>query len=317
MIDRTVENDFQYADSSPATLFKPTHRGYPDFFSLNVSYSVNLMWINERSKPENAFIAEDMQFQSIVKCAMKWMEGNPTAKINIWYDGETTSPFQIANSMKHIKQICLNFLNTNLDNLRFEDIRKTKWAKFVRSLQGSPLFFRIDVLRLHITREILNRKDAQYVVYADIDVTPMPKKELFDKKTFTQLDSFGFVVAASAPMFENSFHITANSDSSREAIDAFCWHIDMLMGKMDPQEVDAQEIFNMYPYLITIYLLKTNQYGELRPSFPWRRDFPADIQKQYYYQFLQGIVFEGRRFEISDFTKKIQAPVSRFKLGFY
>jgi|GEM_PF-5059543 len=77
----------------------------------------------------------------------------------------------------------------------------------------------------------------------------------------------------------------------------------------------------MYPYLLAIYLNLSRQYGTLQEtSIKWSRDLPKAIQEQYYSQFCSGINFEDKQkkqhsFNIEDFTKKVQAPISRFKLG--
>jgi|GEM_PF-3837687 len=230
-------------EHSEADLYKPIHGGYPFFASQHsaappISYSINLMWVRKSLNLKNKFIAEDTEFEAIASSALSWMTGNPTARINIWYDGDSdkVSDTQVKDSVQHLKQRCLKEQGHDIDTLEFKDIHLIQWGKTYHSLFYRPLpfFCKIDLLKLYITREMMWRQYRDhYVVYTDIDVTPMSMKELFDQKTISQLNTSGLVFAQSSP-FENCFHITKNLENFKKdihPIEAFFWDVNLLLDK--------------------------------------------------------------------------------------
>lgn len=310
--------------ASSAQMYKPAHGGYPDFFSKKpgITYSINLLWLNASLHAENSFLAPNDLFMSIVSSAIRWAKGNPSAQINIWYYSPMLSDdsSQLNNSIEFLQKQSPKDLK-----IAFKDICSIR-DKNCTAIQEkylipqTELFFSIDVLKLMITLHRIYAKSDKYTVFSDIDVVPLSEEMLFDNRTLAQLDLSGFVVAASAP-FENSFQITANTKPAQRALEAFFCHVDLWREKaLDCGISEPQQIYNMYPYLLGIFLRHTGLYDELVSNLPWDRRFQLETQQEYYSQYFTDIALKRKdgstiHYNIRDFTKAVEMPMSQFKIS--
>lgn len=184
----------------------------------NYEYSINLMWINNKFNPDNVWVypawnkRPDILFQVNL---LKWIENNPKAAINFWFDSVFVNEAQIKST-----QTVFDFLNNTYkrrqnNKISLKDIRDLKIIKKNAELFSSPTipaYFKIDILKFIISLQTL--KDCQIekkcvFVFADLSVTPIKEEELFDKKTLDNLKNYGLIMKAGGKVngMENSFHI--------------------------------------------------------------------------------------------------------------
>ena len=70
-------------------------------------------------------------------------------------------------------------------------------------------FFKVDLARLVLSLELIGDEEDSYAVYADFDMKPISKEDLFDKKTQYQLNKYGLIFTKG---LENGFHIIGNKN---------------------------------------------------------------------------------------------------------
>ncbi len=100
-------------------------------------------------------------------------------------------------------------------NIHFLDILKpleTYYSDYLDLFsQKMPHYFQIDLLKLIISiHDAENRDEKFYSVFADIDVVPLDKNQLFSKETKQKLSQKGWVLKEEQFFIENSFHILSN-----------------------------------------------------------------------------------------------------------
>jgi hypothetical protein len=78
------------------------------------------------------------------------------------------------------------------------------------------VYYRVDILKALIADHLFSAPE-QYTVVTDGDVTPMDRRELFDKRTLQYLDESGYVFnRVGYSNFENSFFIFHKNEKLRE-----------------------------------------------------------------------------------------------------
>ena len=98
----------------------------------NYEYSINLMWINNKFNPDNVWVypawnkRPDILFQVNL---LKWIENNPKAAINFWFDSVFVNEAQIKST-----QTVFDFLNNTYkrrqnNKISLKDIRDLKIIK--------------------------------------------------------------------------------------------------------------------------------------------------------------------------------------------
>ncbi len=177
-------------------------------------YIISLMWINRQLDPNQTDIINTQKSTNPLKekyipHTLEWAKCNPRSTVHFWYDSELTSAQAVINTKsvftKHKKEY------PEAAAIVLKDVRDLDHVKKHPEVFSDkiPVFFRTDLLRIIASVEELNRSKKDYLVYADLDVTPMSKNTLFDRDTQDKLDQYGIVVAGAKSDYgyENSFHI--------------------------------------------------------------------------------------------------------------
>ena len=79
-----------------------------------------------------------------------------------------------------------------------------------------PVFFRLDLLRIIAAVEAITTNQTENFVYADLDMVPLSKDQLFDKHTVQHLQQYGTVMptGCTSEGFENGFFILSNHNAN-------------------------------------------------------------------------------------------------------
>lgn len=189
----------------------------------NLDYSINLIWIYNKINNTEEFIfpKKDRNNRDIWPHIDGWARKNPNTSINLWYDSKFVLEEQKENTIKKIDDFnSLYNAKISLRDIRELDIVKREKDSEINIFdrEDSPVYFRVDILRFIATMETINLcENACYFVYADVDVTPQSKEELFDTKTMAKLEKIGIVFTKQgAKGYENSFHIIRGGKNPSE-----------------------------------------------------------------------------------------------------
>lgn len=265
-----------------------------NLFSLRIpsssDYSVNLMWLNKDSSKLDArdFIFPDFHENVDLKERIfEWAERSPGSEVNIWFDSGFVSKKQIRNTEKLFSTF--NSTHQTSGNVGLKDIRALSSVNSYRNQKlfshpDIPVYFKADLFRVMATLETLQTSNRSkgagatgespenYFTYADFDVTPMPRLELFDHDTLVNLNKFGIVVASKgiAPTkdlarMENSFHIVrAGHKNVHEALQT---------AVVETSLINAEHILDKTLHLYGSYLyydtVPQMVYGSYAGLFPY------------------------------------------------
>ncbi len=181
-----------------------------------IRYSINLMWINKKLDEDQYYIHPSKNESDLEKNFLshifKWAKANPDGRINVWFDSELTPLKAIKDTLRLIKK----HEPSTITNIKFRDIRKIKKILDHPKIFSDkiPIYFRVDILRPIIALNSLTH-EVDYCVFADLDMEPLSKEQLFDSETLRKLSQDGIVMAKSATSngFENGFQIISNDQS--------------------------------------------------------------------------------------------------------
>jgi hypothetical protein len=241
-------------------------------------YSVNLMFINQGRIPSSQnFLfgkgssqAERKQYfrDHFIKPVSKWAKASPDTTVNVWVDGEMATKTAIRKTKSDLSK---KLIGKTHGPVKFRDIRTLDTVRSHPEVfsEKMPVYFRVDLLRAIIADSILRIKETQFFVYGDLDMKALSLQELFDQKTVQLLNRWGFVMAKKAGVlkYENGFQIIngeheALMDSHRKTI------IDMNLQRaiQKPQEVDQQQVYDIYKMMMAHLLEKEGSRGVLEFS---------------------------------------------------
>lgn len=173
----------------------------------NIPYNINLMWINKK-KPVSAqdyIFPEKKHFATIEE----WVERNPGITVNLWYDRKYTHESSIVNTEKEIahkkykNSVVLKNIRELKEVIKNPDVFSDKL----------PIYFRADLLRVVASLHEVSQNNL-YFIYADLDVQPMGKEQLFTSVAKSWLRKFGIVLGRDPGGFsyENQFFIMNSSN---------------------------------------------------------------------------------------------------------
>ncbi len=189
-----------------------------------LSYTINLMWINRDLQTQKSLFQdkEDAFAQSCLSNVYRWATCNPKSTINLWFDSTLTPE----HTVKHTQSIIAEHMKKypRAAPIILKDIRELAHVEKHPDVfsDKTPVYFRADLLRVIAGLETVRRsKRNNCFVYADFDVTPMVKKDLFDVLTKQNLQKYGMVMADGGELpFENSFYmLTAHAPNLLKSIE--------------------------------------------------------------------------------------------------
>jgi|ERR1700733_465773 len=257
-------------------------------------YSINLMWINRQAYANQEYIypatKENNFGKEFLDTTLKWAKQNPEGTINLWFDSLLTTKEAIQNTQECINQEILKCHN-RISKIELKDIRQlTRVHKNPEIFSTEiPVYFRADLSRAIVAEEMIRQNKNSYFVYADFDVKPMTKIQLFDRKTLDLLNKYNFVMAKTANKlgFENGFQIFTYNEKLLKAMRLMLIKANILRAhtfleeakeKEDPnsilnnarvwkiQEIGFQEnVFYSYPLMYT-YFCQLQNTGSLMLS---------------------------------------------------
>jgi hypothetical protein len=246
----------------------------------NDQYSINLMWINKtRMSEDQEFLfgkgstseEKGLDFhETFILPVSAWAKANPGSSINIWIDSEMATAHAVERSKAALNAA---LEGTSHGTIQFRDVREMGIVRenpraFTEEI---PVYFRVDLLRAIAADYTLTRKETKFFVYGDIDMEPLSRDELFDKRTVDFLDDLGFVMAKGGFLgFENGFQILNGEhpllmDAHRKVI--IDLSIDMAIEI--PKHLNEQQIYDTYPAMVTHLLDADGRYGKINSKRCW------------------------------------------------
>ncbi len=162
------------------------------------NYSINLMWINSCLKAEQQFLCENTT--RLIQSANSWAVAHPTATINIWYDSQTATSEQVFNTLQLIIHQEIK------SRIKFKDIKEIEIVKNNQDLFDCqiPLYWRIDLLKLIIILDEVEKGGLDSALFADIRRGIINSREqLFGGNMEIALQRYGMLLANYG---ENQFH---------------------------------------------------------------------------------------------------------------
>lgn len=183
-------------------------------------YSVSLMWINSTYDENQNYISDKISEKELgencLRPILDWAKKSPEeTKIYYWYDSKYTNPTAIKNTEEYFIKNELN------DKIYLKDVRILPYVINHEDVFSDqlPVYFRSDLLRVIATTYLADSKDTEFIIYSDLNVTPMSQEEIFDEETNKNLKKFGFVLTENIrdnlKKYENGFFIL---DSNNENI---------------------------------------------------------------------------------------------------
>lgn len=265
-------------------------------------YSINLMWINRGLKADQKYIypsGED-DGKKFLNTIVAWAGKNPESIICLWFDSNTTTQEAVKNTQEAFNQEVAKF-GKDIAKLELRDIRDLTIVKNNYDVFSSdiPVYLRADLLRAVLAEEILQQNKHSYFVYADFDVKPLSKTELFDTKTLENLKKYHFVMAHENNTlgFENSFQIFTYDENLLKAANVMLIEANLMRARSflkqlrggegshlvfsNPKTLklhaagNQQNIFYSYPLMYAYWA----QLQNIEPLFLPHSDIPFDEKR--------------------------------------
>lgn len=180
---------------------------------LIAPYTINLMWISKDLKQENPYVIQPKDksvLEKYISAPCIWAIKNPESTVQFWYDSELTSQDTIDRTKSAVAFRMRNCPKSA--PIVFRDIRELQHVKDHPEVFSSktPVYFRADLARVIAGYEEVQKTKSNFV-YADLDVKPMYKNDLFDDETKRHLAIYGMVMTKTSEdclqEYENSFYI--------------------------------------------------------------------------------------------------------------
>lgn len=186
----------------------------------DVPYTINVMWLNKDLKVEEPYLIQPKDKlirEKYISAPCIWAIKNPESTVQFWYDSELASQDAIGRTKNAIDARMRSCPKSA--PIIFRDIRGLQHVKDNPEVFSSktPVYFRADLTRVIAGYEEVQKTKSNFV-YADFDVKPMRKDDLFDDVTKRQLASYGMVMTATAEdclqKYENSFYILSPNEQN-------------------------------------------------------------------------------------------------------
>lgn len=182
-------------------------------------YSVNLMWVNKSLNCDQKFIHPLNDEQEMRKYFLDrifaWARiGSRDSVVQVWYDSALVPSQAIANTKALIEK---QRQVEDMTPILLKDVRSLKKVIANNEVFSNlfPVFFRVDLLRVIAAVQAVSTDETQYFVYADLDMNPLTKDQLFDIETMLNLKQFGTVMPRGTAQigYENGFFILGQDNA--------------------------------------------------------------------------------------------------------
>lgn len=170
-----------------------------DLKDARISYSINMLCISKDLASGQSYICPEKYFTPLVESAKLWSDANPGTPIHIWYDSTTASERAVAHSRELIEKTLGRSKKSRVLLRNISDIPIVSQNRVLFSGK-SPLYFRIDLLKLVIISYEIADNKMQSAIFTDVEVGDLrPQKdrmgygELFDRETLQQIKLVGLL----------------------------------------------------------------------------------------------------------------------------
>ena len=183
----------------------------PDAAVAATDYTVNLMWIGKAKDTDQQYLSPGNEIANLIKHISAWSAASPGGNLNLWYDSAMTTPDAVAATQSLLSTHVAS--HPDWAKVNFKDVRDLPEVKdnpqaFTEEV---PVYFRVDLLRAIAAYNTLKPGKRNYFLYSDLDVKPLSKEEIFDKKTLHKMNQYGVVMADGGNNgYENSFQMFSN-----------------------------------------------------------------------------------------------------------
>lgn len=294
-------------------------------------YSVNLIWLNINATHQEFLLGTGatkeeraLDFhKKFVSPVTGWSMKNPGSRINIWIDDQKVDLKTLERTHNAIKTV---LHEDAYRSIYFRDIHSLDLVRMNPKLFTSdiPIYFQVDLIRAIAADQILKLKESELFVYGDLDMEPMGANELFDQRTLSYLNDYGFVMGAANSNlgFENGFYILNGSHmqlmrSHREAIIDYNLETALNAFKVAGKNFrkEMQRVYYSYPAMFTHFILADGRFGQpayddlLEMAYKSRDfvDFPVNIPKCY----------SKKWFHLKNFMPKKPVPIPPSEMDSY
>lgn len=197
---------------------------------------INLMFLNDQAVPDSKISPASTMFPmnksygaDAMRQVKKWLELNPEdhTTVQFWYDGSKVPETAVEGDLASFKR---NLSESEQARFSLKDIRKLDAVKNEYSMffaDDVVTYFRTDILRFLLAETQLKSSECDTYLYADLNVTPESRAELFDSRTVGFLDDYGIVMMRHRASehssgghlgFENKFMMLRNDNVLFDAI---------------------------------------------------------------------------------------------------
>lgn len=145
----------------------------------------------------------------------------------------------------------------------------------VSSNHNLPVYFRVDLVRLIILLQLIEKNPNSYAIYTDFDTISLYKEILFIKESMELLKNYGLVLPrGQLEIYENSFHILAgenvtNDKYMRISIEKILVEFN-IQKILNNYKVNPQAVFGNYKDMFLFYfaiILNKSITFNYKPSF--------------------------------------------------
>lgn len=183
--------------------------------------SINLMWIDKEFRSNAQLLVPENQLEFFNSSLDGWLKKTKDSTVlNFWFDSRQTPNEAIHFTKEYIRN---KFGEKSTSRVHLRDILSLDTVQFnpEKFLAPLPVYYRADLLRFVVAKELLEKKEATAFIYADLNVQPETEEYIFDPKTIGLLGKYGFVMlrndmgpnchhSGGASGFENKFMICVN-----------------------------------------------------------------------------------------------------------
>ena len=213
--------------SSAIFFFSISSQSSADTLASNFTVSKNLnslhfMWVNKSLNQKQLYLLpskNEIALEKKLKRVFSWsLKLKSSMEINLWYDSRTSSKSSIERTKKII-----NFKSIEkpyLKSIKLRDIRTLALVEENPNVFSEKIsvFFRVDLLRIAVLMEELEKDPNHIAVYSDLDVLALSYSELFNEETCDYLKKFNIVMTKGRSSFENSFQIMSYNKTLFQAL---------------------------------------------------------------------------------------------------
>lgn len=258
---------------------------------ITSNYSINLMWINEKLDVQQQYIFPGVNNpqelrEKFLNNAIGWSDGNPKdggGHVYIWYDSKYTTPAAIEATEQELADYPI-------------PLRDTRTSPVISDPKNSQVFsdetdvwHRADNQRIIISVEETESGATNCFIFANFNMKPIPKSEIFDPKSIKNLSGCGLVMAHNVTPnasnwtcatnafpkqiqrttgFENCFFMYSNLGTTNHQVMNSCLKYIMMEGSIklakkcfaEGRTPSRNDVFFLYGKLYSYYVGKTKGY---------------------------------------------------------